>query len=377
MDRPLLVQVIPSLGGGGAEREVARVSRVLNQRSPFRIVVCCLSGRGCFADPLANAGVEIVVLNEAPRSPALLAMDLVRFLRARRPAVVHTHLLRWGAIAGRISGAPVVFASEHCWIPERQGVGLLCDRANARFADRILGVAEAVTEQRVDHWRIPMWKTATVLNAIETPVLLDQAERSRVRRELGVSDDSILLLNVGRLVEQKAQAFFVQAAATILQRCPQCRFLILGEGPLRGELEQQILDLNIADRVLLLGFRTDARDIMQAADISCLSSIYEGTPITTLEAMACGKPSIVTDVGGCSEVVDGGVTGLVVPPANVEALARAMLMLVENRTMRETMGKEGRCRVMSRYSEDANLNRLMDLYSSVMAEKGITLGSGP
>jgi glycosyltransferase involved in cell wall biosynthesis len=268
-----------------------------------------------------------------------------------------------------MAGVPVVFSSEHNWVPGRTTYEAVLGAMNAFCTDRIVGVAEAVSTQLKGWCGIPRNKVVTVANAIEMDGFADGFDEAEKRRELGIPFDCSIIGNIARLTGQKAQRYFIDSAAIILERNAKCEFLIVGEGELRAELEEYTRTLGVTEHVRFLGFRDDVREIMRLLDVLCLSSIHEGTPITLLEGMACEKPVVSTDVGGCREVVVDGETGFLVQPRDPQALAEALLRLVDDKDLAVRMGQAGLRRVREVYSEDANLSVLNNLYQAVMTEK--------
>ncbi len=367
MSKPLVLQVIPTLSGGGAEREVARVAPVLKADGRFDVAVCCVMSGGVFAESVSASGVDVDILNESPTSSSRMFFDLVRYLRKRRPAIVHSHLLRWGPMAARTAGIGPTIMSEHSWNPPRSGVGMLFDRFAGRFVTMSVAVSEATRQIRINKWRVPAKRIITIPNAVDIGDTAERVDHVQKRSELGFADGTPLIGTIGRLVPIKAQKYFIEAAAKVLKSAPESRFVLVGEGELRGELEQQVAALGIAEEVKFLGFREDAREIACVLDVACLSSDSEGTPITMLEAMSCGIPAVVTDVGGCPEVVQNGVTGFVVPPRDPDALAEAILKLIGDRNMARRFGIAGKDRANTVYSVEANLASLNDLYQSVLS----------
>jgi len=370
MNPPLVVQVIPTLGGGGAEREVARVAPVLKASGEFDVVVCCLMGRGGFADSVEEAGVEVVVLHEHKILPPALAWDLMRFLRDRKPQIVHSHLVRWAPAVAKLARLPVAIMSEHGWSPKRGPLGVLFDRANIHFADRVVAVSEATRQIRIGKWRTPASKLVTIPNAVDIDGMPLPVNAEAKKQCLGIPQHVPVVGTIGRLVLIKGHEHFVAAAAELHRSNPSCHFLVVGDGPCRGSLEEQAKALGLSSRMHFLGFREDAREIIQILDVVCLSSLSEGTPITILEAMACAKPAVVTSVGGCPEVVVDGKTGFVVPPRDPGKLAQALLKLVQDPALARAMGEAGCRRVRMEYSVEVNLRRLTDLYRGALREKG-------
>ena len=142
------------------------------------------------------------------------------------------------------------------------------------------------------------------------------------------ADNGPVIVTLGRLMRQKAHADLLSAARLVLQQRPDARFVIAGTGYLLPSLKQMAADLGIAERVTFPGVRRDVPQVLAAADIFVLSSLWEGLPLSAVEAMAAARPAVVTDVGGCGELVEDGVHGYVVPPQQPQALAGALLKLV-------------------------------------------------
>ncbi len=364
MGKPLLVQVIPSLGLGGAEREVVRVSKVIEASGRFHVKVCCVMGRGCFADSLDETDVDIDVLYENKRPFPISAWTLFCFLKKHRPSIMHSHLIRWAPFIGRLAGVPLVVSSEHGWSPPRSYVGILFDRMNAFFAHRIVAVSAATKDALITRWRIPARKIVVIPNAINITEALSSRAIS-IKKQLGISAAAPVIGILGRLVPIKGHEYFIAAAFEVLKSRKDSHFLIIGDGPSAESIKEQITALGVQDNVHMLGFRSDARDILKEIDIACLTSLSEGTPITILEAMALSKPAVVTNVGGNPEVVQDGVSGFVVPPRDPAAVGNAILRLIEDPGLAERMGLAGLRRVTEEYSEQANFDKLMKLYSDL------------
>ena len=369
--KPLVVQIIPTLGLGGAEREVARLPGILNERSPYRVMVCCLWGRGVFAEELEKAGIEVAVLSERKGSMPVNMWRLLRFLRERKPLIAHSHLLRWSPLIAKLAGVPVAVMSEHNWTPKPKWYNILYERMNTYFADKVIAVAEVVRKQRIERWHIPADKVVLLPSSIDPHSEIPSVSPAAKRAELGIPDGAPIVSTAGRLVQQKRQDQLIDAALEVLKVSPDCRFLILGDGPLRGSLEAQIHRMGLETRVHMLGFRSDAREIMQITDVFCLSSDWEGTPMTVMEAMACRKPVVVTAVGGCPDVVRDGGTGYVVPPRDPRALAEAILKLLDEPELAKRMGDAGFDHLQAEYSVEVNLSRLLKLYEDALSEKGL------
>ncbi|MFX0197534.1 MAG: glycosyltransferase family 4 protein, partial [Candidatus Hodarchaeota archaeon] len=204
-------------------------------------------------------------------------------------------------------------------------------------------------------------KTMTIQYGVDTGKFYPIRGRT-IRDELGISKEARVLGTVARFTEQKGHQYLIDAAPKIVSAFPDVYFVFVGDGPLRSELHFKVHQLGLDSQVLFLGFRSDVRDLLNAFDVFVLPSLYEGLPNVVLEAMACGKPVIATEVDGTPEAVVQGETGILVPTQDSEALANAIIELLGDRRKVEEMGRRGRERVEMKFSLDSEINKFVELY---------------
>jgi len=189
-----------------------------------------------------------------------------------------------------------------------------------------------------------------------------------LRRELGFPDQAVLFGYIGRLVAIKDLSTLLEAVAQARQRVPMVRLVIVGDGDQRAPLEARVQALHLQDHVRFLGWRYDLAPIYAGLDAVALSSLNEGTPVTLIEAMAAGRPTVATEVGGVADVVANGETGLVVPPGDATALAGALTAVAASGAERLRMGGAGRA-AAERYRAERLLEALSALYLDGLAVK--------
>jgi glycosyltransferase involved in cell wall biosynthesis len=175
-----------------------------------------------------------------------------------------------------------------------------------------------------------------------------------------------LIGNIGALVAHKGQRHLVDAAAIVLRDVPDARVVILGEGELRGSLEHQVKALHLEKHVLLPGFRDDVLALLKGFDIFVMCSETEGLGTSILDAMACGKPVVGTRTGGIPEVVEEGVTGLLVEPRDPQSLADAITTLLKDEGLRTRMGAAGLARVREQFTVDRMVAGTLAVYEQVL-----------
>jgi glycosyltransferase involved in cell wall biosynthesis len=196
----------------------------------------------------------------------------------------------------------------------------------------------------------------------------DVAARRKLRREVGVADDQVLLTFVGRIAPIKRVDVLLRAAAHARQAGAPIQLAVIGDGAERPGLQSLAGELGIGKAVHFLGYRRDLPRIAAAADVAVLSSDNEGTPVSLIEAAAAATPAVATDVGGVAEVVAPD-TGILVPPGDEQAFARALVDIVNEPELRRTMGERARERALSRYSIDRLLRAIGELYGELVSAR--------
>ncbi len=211
-------------------------------------------------------------------------------------------------------------------------------------------------------------KVTKIYNGIELDIYQPAGQsvnRHRIREEFRISDKKILIGSIGRLAWPKGFEFFIRAIPDIIQTLPNSRFLLVGDGSLRHDLETLASSLNLQDCLLFAGQRMDVRDILAALDIVVVPSIQEGFPILTLEAMAMEKPIVATAIDGIMEQIINGEEGLLVAPKSPLALAQAVKRLVDDPSYARSLGKNARSRVIRDFSVQKMITETMHVYDTL------------
>ncbi|MFM8323068.1 MAG: glycosyltransferase, partial [Chloroflexota bacterium] len=305
MSRIRVLQLIDGLNIGGAEKLLCDLADGLQQHG-LQVSVG-YSTPGPLASELAALGVRLQRLPRLARVDPLLLGGMLRLVRREQPHIVHTHLFKsdfHGRLAARLAGVPVVVSTLHnndAWV-SRPIFGRLYG-ATARFADRLIAVSEEVRQYQLQHTGVPAEKIIAIPNGVDVRRFAPQpAERQAVRQAFGVPEHAPLFGVIGRLKPQKDHAAFLQAAALVLQQLPEARFLVVGDGPLRADLEAQAAGLGLPPALTFAGLRQDMPAIYAALDVLVFSSRWEGLPVTLLEGMAASLPVAATAVDGITGV---------------------------------------------------------------------------
>jgi glycosyltransferase involved in cell wall biosynthesis len=287
--------------------------------------------------------------------------------------VLHTHLFgsnTLGRLLGRLAGVPVVIAHEHWSTKASREVWV--DRALYRLSDRILVPSAASKEMVMRTERIPAGRIDVVYNGVDTAIFAHSEKREEVRSELHIPADAILLGIVGRLSEEKGGVdFLIRAVARLCKTKPNLRLLVVGDGPLRGNLEALAAESAPGGAIIFTGTRNDVAHLLSAMDLFVLPSLNEALPIVVLEAMAAGLPVIATRVGGVPEIVDHEKTGLLVEPGSEGALYSALEHLICDADLREHLARAGRARVASDFTIERMVERIEGLYEELLTKLSV------
>jgi glycosyltransferase involved in cell wall biosynthesis len=337
---------------------------------------------GSMLDYARAHAVEPVLLPSLAReiSPIddLVALaQTIKLLRRLKPDVVHTHMAKAGTVgrvAARICGVPLIIHTYHGHVfhsyfsPAKTRAILAIERALALATNRIIAIGDGQRDEIASFGVAPLTKLVTIRLGLDLGQFLD-AERSRgqLRTELGLDADTPVVGIVARLVPIKAPEMFLRAAAQILAAEPRTRFVIVGDGERRQELEALSTDLGLKDTLRFLGWRRDMPRVYADLDVVALTSLNEGSPVVLIEALAAARPVVSTAVGGVPEVVVDGTTGLTVPVSDVSALAEAILSLLRDPARAERLGQAGRQHVYPRYDSSRLVDDVRQLYLRELA----------
>ena len=291
--------------------------------------------------------------------------QLYQAVRAERPAIFHAHLswplaCKHGVYAAWLARVPAIVGTAQLYMELR---GSPRYPLALRPHRRIIAVSEEVKARYAEDLRVPARKLVVVRNGIQVPPP-DRSADASLRAELIRNRPDYLVLTPARLHPQKGHAVLLAAAAQV----PEATFVLAGDGPLRAELEQQARALGVADRCVFLGYRPDVPALMAAADLVVLPSLFEGLPVSVLEAMAAQRPVVATAIGGTDEAVTDSETGLLVPAGDSTALAAAIRRVRVDPALARRLAVAGRERVEREFSSAKTASGVMKVYDEVMAE---------
>ena len=386
---------------GGAEKHLIDLLRTLSGCG-VDLSVLCLDA-DFFTERLSGNGAFYVNIRRA--RPGSL-WEWVRILRDIRPDVVVfvdgvLWDFRWYAsVAAWVARIPRRFSIAHLLPPPvpanikgwswgsvkgriRRGRPLLGRGLLAWCYSTTICVSDAIREALIRNYHFPSHKTVTIHNGVS----LSRFERSGsggivIRKKAGIGPEEFLLVSIGRLSEQKGFDILLLAMARLARHGVRCKCIIVGDGPLRKQLSEQSVALGLSNRVLFAGFQEDVRPYLEAANAFVLTSRNEGLPFALLEAMACGLPSVVTNVGGNAEALTNRVEGLIVPTESADDVADAISYLVTHPSECAEMSRMARARVREAFDVQGAMDKIKDVilarlprrHAAPAAERGVAGG---
>ncbi|WP_146522942.1 glycosyltransferase family 4 protein [Stieleria varia] len=354
--------VITSMPVGGAETLLVNMMRRMDP-AVIRPEVVCLKEPGPLGEQIAG---------EFPVTASLLSGKwdlrvlprLIHLMRRRRSDVVITvgagDKMFWGRLAAYLAGVPVIASALHStgW-PD--GVGRL-NRLLTGMTDAFIGVADSHGEFLREFERFPDHKVHVIRNGVDCDRFVpDQSARESVREELGLAAETSLAGIVAALRSEKNHSMLIDVAARLKSSHPDLHWLIIGDGPEKESIEASAKRLGVADRVHLLGTRHDTPRLVASLDVFTLCSLNEASPVSILEALACGVPVVSTDVGSIKESILEGKTGYLVASEDVDGYCDAVAKVMVSPETRREMGRAGRELVIRTGSLQSMVSGYQDL----------------
>lgn len=303
-------------------------------------------------------------------------VKLIKIIRNYKPDIIHTHTAKAGTIgrlAAILTRIPVCIHTFHGHVfsgyfsSKKNRFFILIERFLAKFTQIIVAISP---NQKLDlscKYKIATQNKFKVipLGLDLEPLLSLSTENMDSKTDFGLNTDCKVVSIIGRLVPIKNHELFIKSANLLVnQYKAEVQFLIVGDGECRSEIQQRVKENNLTERIHFIGWQSDMVKVYQVSDIVVLTSRNEGTPVSLIEAMAAGKPVVSTNVGGVKDVVSDGITGFVTPSNNEKILSKKILLLLNDKKLREQFGKEAR----KKAGENFSIKRLVNDVTSLNRE---------
>ena len=376
----LHVHTLPVVSGSGINTFLCMKGQ---HDAGFDVSLACAPG-GALLERVTENGMKVFPLKHMvwplhPIQDPLVVGELFRLMRREGFAVVHTHNSKagfLGRLAARLARVPVVVHTVHGFAfhdaekPWKRMFYRTAERLAARLCDKLIVISQPLIEWAVKEKIAPRSRMVKIYSGIEVEAFGKPVDCAALRRSLGLSSEDFVVGEVAKLWPGKGHDVLFGAAARLRNFIPNLKILLIGDGGLRSQLERLAHELKLDGRVVFAGFRSDVAALTQILDVAVLPSLFEGMGRAVVEAQAAGKPVIGTRVGGIPDLILNGVTGLLVEPNHVEALAWAIEKLAADPALRAQMGRNARSAVDERLSARHMSEKTIEIYRALLREKG-------
>jgi glycosyltransferase involved in cell wall biosynthesis len=368
---------VNQLGVGGAERQLAELVKGMDKNRFEPIVVSLYPGGALEPEVKAMPGVELISLRRRGRFDFLILFKIYRLLRQRRVKIIQPFLTPasfFGMAPSFMNRRLVKIITERCGVRVNPRLGSSLYRKAedflTRYADWVVPNSQSGEDYVIKRGISPA-KVKVIYNGINLERLKPNPDVvARIRQQVKLPPGGKIIGITASLTPAKDHATFLKAAKAVSAIVPQTRFVMLGDGPLRPDLERMSRELGIDSVVTFFGNQRDVGSYISSYDIACLTSFdHEGCSNATLEAMALGKPVVVTDIGGNREVVEHGITGLLVPPKNPEALANNIITYLKQPELAQRIGQQAKQKVLTQFSIPRMVQEYQDLFETALKQQ--------
>ena len=399
MSKIKVLHIITRLIRGGAEQNTLLTVRGL-ERLGYDVSLAAGPSdewEGNIEEDVRQAGVKLRLLHNLGREVStwndlLTLLKLYFYIKKERFDIVHTHVSKAGILgrwAAKLAGVPIIVHTTHGNIFHGYFNSfftkffILLQKLTALITDKMITLTELEQKQWLEQGIGKSILYTAIGDGIDlkrfnpenvssptTEAVFRQMSRSEVRKNLGLSVNDFVIGTVARIVPIKGHEYLIRSASDVIKEIPRAKFLIVGDGPLRKEMEKLAVLLGLAGQVIFLGVRKDVPELLSIMDLFVLPSLNEGMGMSLVEAMAMGLPVIATRVGGVPEVVTGGKTGILVPARDATAIAKAIVRLARDAKLARELAQAGYKKAHSAFGAEAMVDRISAVYQELLTAEG-------
>jgi glycosyltransferase involved in cell wall biosynthesis len=370
-----VLHLIHTLETGGAQKVIVNLIRGMD-RDHFDFTTACMQRKGPIYDEIKSLKSRVVHIQKKHRLDPNLVSRLRKFIRENDFKIVHTHNFSaglWGRLAasGIKKNRPVLIHTEHGRRASTDLLRKILKQHLACYTDRIIAVSDETRQYMIEKEGIPADKIEVIRNGIDLDYLMMHKD-ARVKEIESIREkdkNARIIVNVSALTEVKDHACLLEALRILLKKVPSAYLFLVGDGPLRLDLQKQAISLGIDDKVNFMGERHDIAAILAKSDLFVLSSKNEGHPISLLEAMGMGVVPVTTQVGGIPEVLVNTVHGLMVAPGEPSLLAQAMRIPLEEPQLRNEWSLNAMNLIKKEYTAAVMAGKHEELYLKLIEKK--------
>jgi len=365
-----LAHVVKATGVHGTEKHLLELLPAVAKDYAVSLIILLEQAHpmGDYLQQLKDRGVAVYAIKISRDFDPVCFLKIVLLLRRIRPALVHTHLIHgdvYGVAAAAVAGVGIIVSSRHNDDAFRKNALLrTINRLLGKKVCRVIAISEWIARFAHEVEAVPQNKIATIHYGMAP--LQPTRGRAEMRTALGFAPEHIVVGIIARLVPQKGHRYLIDAFAQAYGLDKRLRLLIVGDGELRGNLQHHICGLQLVGAISLTSYREDVPELLASLDIFAHPSLWEGFGLAILEAMSMAQPIIATRVSAIPELVADGVSGILVPPADSQSLAQAMLELARDEQLRHRLGHAARERWQRLFSVEGMIKKTRQLYECLL-----------
>ncbi len=351
---------------GGQERRTFAEAVEFKKRG-HRVILAVQPG-SLLGKHAKEVGVEVREIRMKNRDIPKAFFSLFTLIRRERVDIVNTHSSKdsWiASLAARLAHRPILLRTRHVTIPiSNHPFNIVY-----KLSHTIITIGGAIRRDMIEINRFPAEKVVSIPTGVDLDRFSPDKVQGNIRKELGIGQDTPLVGSVSIIRTEKGFPYFLEAAQEILRIRPEVKFLIVGYEPKGDTLAQEVKRRGLSDRVFMPGLREDIPDILARLDVFVLCSLREAFGQAIAQALAIERPVVATNVGGIPELIKHNKTGLLIPPADSKALAKAILELLEDREKAKRLGKNGRRLIEEKFSQETMIDKIENLYRELLKKR--------
>jgi sugar transferase (PEP-CTERM/EpsH1 system associated) len=365
MESLRILHILHSLNTGGLERVAVDLAKGFRNKD-CHVSICCLDGGGGLTEEAKKAEIKVLFLNKSPGIAWGLPRRISKIIREEQSNVVHTHNeagLVYGVPGAFLAGVSNIVHTEHGKEPnyaDHKALHII-ERFFLKRVKHVITVSEDLKTRIVKSRGIRSEKVSIIHNGIDTDNFFKPECRYEKRKKLGIGPEIIVMGNIARLVPLKNHQFLLGIFKELLKNFANLKLVLVGDGPLMKDLKIISQETGISDSVMFLGERKDVAELLAVFDLFILPSLTEGISITLLEAMAAGKVVIASEVGGNSEIVENGKTGMLIPLGDTSRWVEIIKSIIKNNDIKNSFSENARWAVAKRFG----LGMMVESYEKI------------
>jgi glycosyltransferase involved in cell wall biosynthesis len=383
-----LLYVITKLELGGAQKQILALLRSLNKEEfkPFLFTAQdgILLNEAMRVDGLTVIKSRYLQRPINPLKDLLAIIEIYKFIKKNNIEIVHTHSSKagiLGRLAARLAKVKAIIHTVHGWSfndyqPSLKRIFFIwLERISANFTHRLVVVSQRDKQRGLNMHIGGEDKYVIISYGIDYSEFSAAKKNQGLRREFGIDADDIVVAMVSCFKPQKAPRDFIKLAQLVCRDIPKAKFILVGDGVLRKNIERWIYEFNLQERIILTGWRKDVPRILSETDIFVLTSLWEGLPISVLEAMAAALPIVATNTGGISEIISEGKTGFLVAPRDMDEMNRKLGLLLKDEDLRKRIGQNARDSLDGNFCIKNMKTQNENLYRGLISTKEVKFAS--